>query len=177
MKNIKIMNFNYIGKTDVSTIASKVKKINIWDDYIFRQKTYDVHKYTKTIPLIFDEDFRNHNPTYHFNYSIYKNEMNKFKNIFSKKFGKGYIIRALLVNLEAQKNIPNHIDNSFSLDICKRIHIPIITNNKVIFNVGEEKINLKKGEMWEINNSKKIHSVKNNSKSDRVHLIIDWVTE
>ena len=34
------MNFNYIGKTDVSTIASKVKKINIWDDYIFRQKTY-----------------------------------------------------------------------------------------------------------------------------------------
>jgi len=43
--------------------------------------------------------------------------------------------------------------------------------------VGEEKINLKKGEMWEINNSKKIHSVANNSKSNRVHLIIDWITE
>ena len=29
--------------------------------------------------------------------------------------------------------------------------------------------------MWEINNSKKPHSVENNSKEDRVHLIIDWV--
>ena len=171
------MNFNYIGKTDITALANKVKEITEWDKYTFRQKTYEVHKYTKTIPLIFDEDFRHKNPTYRFDYKLYKNEINKFKNIFSKKFGKGYIIRAILVNLEAEKNIPNHIDNSPSLDICKRIHTPIITNNKVFFNVGEERMNLKKGEMWEINNTKKIHSVENNSKFDRVHLIIDWVTE
>ena len=171
------MNFNYIGKTNVNTLVDKVKKITEWDKYTFRQKTYDVHKYTKTIPLIFDEDFRHKNPTYRFGYKLCENEINKFKNIFLKKFGKGYIIRAILVNLEAEKNIPNHIDNSPSLDICKRIHIPIITNNKVFFSVGEERMNLKKGEMWEINNTKKIHSVENNSKFDRVHLIIDWVTE
>lgn len=171
------MNFNYIGKTDVTTLANKVKKINEWDKYTFRQKTYDVHKYTKTIPLIFDEDFRNNNPTYHSNLNLYKNEIDKFKKIFTKKFGKGYIIRALLVNLAAEKNIPNHIDNSPSLDICKRVHTPIITNSKVFFTVGDERINLKKGEMWEINNTKKTHSVENNSKSDRVHLIIDWITE
>jgi len=171
------MNFNYIGKTNITTLKNKIKKITEWDKYTFRQKTYDVHKHTRTIPLIFDEDFRHENPTYHFDYKTYKNEINKFKNIFSKKFGKGYIIRAILVNLRAQKNIPNHIDNSASLDICKRIHIPIITNNKVFFNVGGERINLKKGEMWEINNTKKTHAVENNSRFDRVHLIIDWVTE
>ena len=82
-----------------------------------------------------------------------------------------------MVNLKSQKSIPDHIDNSPSLDICKRIHIPIITNNKVFFNVGGERINLKKGEMWEINNTKKTHAVENNSRFDRVHLIIDWVTE
>ena len=171
------MNFKYIGKTDVSIIASKVKKINKWDDYIFRQKTYNVHKHTKTIPLIFDEDFKHKNPSYHFDYNKYENDIKKFKKIFIKKLSKGYIIRAILVNLLAEKKIPEHIDKGFSLNVCKRIHIPIITNNKVFFNVGGEKINLKKGEMWEINNSKKIHSVENNSKYDRVHLIIDWITE
>ena len=57
------------------------------------------------------------------------------------------------------------------------MHIPIITNKKVYFSVGEEKKNLKSGEMWEINNSKKSHAVKNNSKEDRIHLIIDWIVE
>ena len=27
-----------------------------WDKYDFRQKTFDVHKDTKTIPIIYDED-------------------------------------------------------------------------------------------------------------------------
>ena len=171
------MNFNYVGKTNVTSLIKKVKKIMDWNTYQFRQKTFDVHQYTKTLPLIFDEDFRQTNPTYHTKYSEYKKEMEKFKNIFSKKFGKGYIIRAILVNLPSQKNIPTHIDNGDSLHFCKRIHIPVVTDNKVYFDVGEEKRNLKTGEMWEINNSKKFHSVKNDSKKDRIHLIIDWVLE
>ena len=169
------MNFNYLGKKDVSTIADKVKKITEWDRYTFRQKTYEVHQHTKTIPLIFDEDFKHNNPTYHSTYKDYEKDIKKFERFFTKKLGEGYIIRAILVNLLAKKNIPEHIDKGFSLDMCKRIHIPIITNNKVFFDVGGEKINLKKGEMWEINNSQKTHSVENKSKSDRVHLIIDWV--
>mgnify|MGYP003673404731 CR=1 FL=1 len=142
------MNFNYIGKLSISNFSKKVKNINSWEDYQFRQKTYEVHKYTKTIPLIFDEDFKHKDPTYHKQYNNYKEEIEKIKKVFTKKFGQGYIIRAILVNLPAQKIIPEHID---------------------------ETKNLKVGEMWEINNSKKPHSVENNSKEDRVHLIIDWV--
>ena len=66
------MNFNYIGKLNVSNFSKKVKNINSWEDYQFRQKTYEVHKYTKTIPLIFDEDFKHENPTYHKQYNNYK---------------------------------------------------------------------------------------------------------
>ena len=164
------MNFNYIGKLSISNFSKKVKNINSWEDYQFRQKTYEVHKYTKTIPLIFHKD-----PTYHKQYNNYKEEIEKIKKVFTKKFGQGYIIRAILVNLPAQKIIPEHIDGGDSLNSCKRIHVPLITNDKILFTVGYETKNLKVGEMWEINNSKKPHSVENNSKEDRVHLIIDWV--
>ena len=169
------MNINYIGKLSISNFSKKVKNINSWEDYQFRQKTYEVHKYTKTIPLIFDEDFKHKDPTYHKQYNNYKEEIEKIKKVFTKKFGQGYIIRAILVNLPAQKIIPEHIDGGDSLNSCKRIHVPLITNDEILFTVGDETRNLKVGEMWEINNSKKPHSVENNSKEDRVHLIIDWV--
>ena len=156
-----MINFNYVGKTNVESLIKKVGQIKDWNKYQFRQKTFDVHKHTKTIPLIFNEDFRLKDPTYHTHYDKYKKEIEKFKTIFSKKFGKGYIIRAILVNLLSEKSIPQHIDNGDSLH----------------FSVGEEKKNLKSGEMWEINNSKKSHAVKNNSKEDRIHLIIDWIVE
>ena len=170
------INFEYVGKLNVSPLKKEVKKINNWDEYQFRQKTYEVHKHTKTIPIIFDEDFRNDNPTYCVAYSKYKKHIKSFENFFEKKLGKGYIIRAILVNLLANNKIQEHIDSGDSLSKCKRIHIPIITNSKICFTVGEEKKNLKIGEMWKINNSKRIHSVENNSNEDRIHLIIDWIT-
>ena len=34
---------------------------------------------------------------------------------------------------------------------------------------------MKQGEIWHIDNSNKYHSVLNNSKKDRVHLIVDWL--
>jgi hypothetical protein len=34
---------------------------------------------------------------------------------------------------------------------------------------------MKEGEIWEVNNDKKKHSVHNNGDEDRVHLLIDWV--
>ena len=54
------------------------------------------------------------------------------------------------------------------------MHIPIITNEKVFFQVGDEIKIFKEGEIWKINNTGKSHSVVNNSNEDRVHLIVDW---
>lgn len=169
------MNFKYIGKLDVSLISDEVKNLTDWNEYKFRQKTYVPHKKTKTIPLIYDEDFRHIHPTYWKNYHKYKKYIDMFTNFFNKNLGKGYIIRAILVKLLAKSKIPKHIDTGYSLSHATRIHIPVITNDQVSFTVGEETKILRKGEIWQINNSNKIHSVKNDSKEDRIHLIIDWV--
>ena len=57
-------NFNYIGRIKINNIKNIVNSFNnkLWDNFNFRQKTFEVHKETKTIPLIFDTDFRLKDP-------------------------------------------------------------------------------------------------------------------
>jgi len=172
-------NFNYIGRIKINNIKNIVNSFNneLWDNFNFRQKTFEVHKETKTIPLIFDTDFRLKDPTYLNEYEIFKNEFKLLKNKLTKIYGKGFIIRAILVMLKSNSKIDRHIDSGESLSICHRVHIPIITNKNVLFEIDNEIKNLKEGEMWEINNSEKIHSVVNNSDTDRIHLIVDWIND
>jgi|TARA_R110000803_G_scaffold201227_1_gene265950 aspartyl/asparaginyl beta-hydroxylase (cupin superfamily) len=171
---METFNFNYIEKVNISSFQEKVLAIKNWDKYQHRQKTYEVHRQTKTIPLIFDEDFREENLTYHEDYYKFKKNIETVKKVFDRKLGKGYIVRAILVNLLSNSKINEHMDSGYSLESCNRIHIPIITNNEVYFTVGGERKNLKDGEMWQINNNNKMHSVENNSNQDRIHLITDW---
>lgn len=53
-----------------------------------------------------------------------------------------------------------------------RLHIPIITNDKVTFFVGGEKIKMVPGRLYYVNFSK-LHYVKNEGDADRIHLVLD----
>ena len=170
-------NFEFIDDIDVSFAIDLVKAYDKkkWIDFDFRQKTYDVHKSTQTIPLIFDTDFRMTNPTHHPDAVFFEDFFSQVSSKFTNYFGEGMILRAILVKLLAKKNIAPHVDSGMSLTSVCRVHIPVITNDEVYFTVGNETKNLKKGEMWQINNGKKTHSVENFSDEDRIHFIIDWL--
>ena len=173
---MKNYNFKYLGKLDTKNIKQIVLNISKeeWEKFDFRQKTHDVHKETRTVPIIFDIDSRSKNPTYLKNSKNYKKELDYLNDLFKNEFGDGFIIRAILVKLKSNSSISPHIDSGYSISISNRMHIPIITNDKVLFQVGEDIKILKEGEIWEINNIGKKHSVKNDSNEDRVHLIVDW---
>ena len=47
-----------------------------------------------------------------------------------------------------------------------RIHLPLVTNEKVRFRVGQTDTSLRRGHLYEINNSK-MHAVNNSSDQDR----------
>ncbi len=69
------------------------------------------------------------------------------------------------------------IESGLSDNMLARIHFPIMTNHKVIFNNwdwnGEtDDINMKVGEAWYID-TRKPHRAINGGKNDRVHLVID----
>jgi len=153
-----------------------------WNAYTDRQDKFKTaHGYTKTIPIIFDKSFNYDHlrivPTEH--YPLFKDELLKIEELIKQSTNEnGKIMRALLVNLVSGGSIPPHVDTvGFSLVVCRRIHIPIQTNDECYFTVGNDKRNLKLGEMWEINNDKQMHSVVNLGETDRIHLIVDWVEE
>jgi hypothetical protein len=175
--------FHLHGKINIKPFIEIIKDNNLdWDEFTDRQKRYgSEHLHTKTIPIIFDKSFNfNHLkiiPTSH--HPLFKNELSELENIIKVSTGEnGKIMRALLVKLTAGKSIRPHVDTiGFSLVIGRRIHIPIQTNDDCFFTVGDDKRNLKLGEIWEINNDKKKHSVENFGETDRIHLIVDWIEE
>lgn len=175
--------FIYHGKIDVEPIKKIIIDNNLdWDEYTERQNRYGTeHIHTKTIPIIFDKSFNfNHLkiiPTNH--YPLFQSEIEKIEDVIKNNTGEnGKIMRALLVKLTAGKSIRPHVDTvGFSLVLARRIHIPIETNENCFFTVENDRRNLKIGELWEINNDKKEHSVDNLGETDRVHLIVDWIEE
>lgn len=98
-------------------------------------------------------------------------EVNKISKDLEKIHG-GVCSLAMIVKLLPNGDIIPHKDDNQYLGVVRRHHIPLKTNNKVLFHVDNDSINMKVGECWEINNSK-THYVTNNSDEDRIHLIID----
>ncbi len=182
-------NFRDIGTFDVSELVALVNQLpqSEWDKQNVRQKRYEVHKDTQFIGIVYDEDFRHQNGTRHEMLDTFGKALNP---LFAKvaqyyesapdimgKFGRpvqGYFIRVSLAKLRAGGEINEHKDMNFSLAHSHRIHIPLITNPDVKFNIAYESRNLKVGEVVEINN-RRVHSVKNDGDEDRVHIIMDWV--
>jgi hypothetical protein len=182
-------NFKHIGNLELAELKQRVQTIpdQQWQGEAFRQQLYEVHRGTQTIPLVFDPDFRHTHPTrlpalLEFESIIrpvlkvaadHFDESPKGRALFAEH-GMGYFVRASLVRLKAGEEITKHTDNNFSLVHSHRLHLPIITNAEVEFIVGYETINMKEGELWEINN-RRAHLVKNAGAADRVHLILDYV--
>jgi hypothetical protein len=172
-------NFRLVGLCDITALTAKVSALtdSDWNQVSWRQERFEIHRYTQTIELIFDQDFRHENPTKRDSY--FRLDCEKLlapieKTISGYFTGSGYVVRALLVNLKPQGKIRAHVDTGFSLMNSCRVHIPVTTNDRVVFSVGDETRAMKGGEMWEVNNAR-THSVENLGETDRVHLIIDWI--
>lgn len=167
-------NFKYHGNYPVYNILDNISNLN-WDEYTFRQKTYHTHSETLTVPLIWDEEKLI--VKYWKNYELFEKDLIDISKILNEKLGTGFIETAILINLPKNKKIYRHVDVGKYFIDRNRLHIPIITNDKCIFEVDNEEIHMKQGEIWEINNNGKLHSVINAGSEDRIHLLIDWSTE
>ena len=164
-------NFRFIGNFDVLNIVDRLKDLN-WNYFTWRQENRPGLKYTETIPLIWENNFKYYNAWEYLD--SFKDELEKLKVLITEDVGPGDYITAVFTKLYAGYDISPHIDIGQPFRDNPRIHIPIVTNNDCLFTVGNETVNMKVGEMWEINNFNKVHSVHNRGVTDRVHLMIDW---
>ncbi|MDZ7645493.1 MAG: aspartyl/asparaginyl beta-hydroxylase domain-containing protein [Woeseiaceae bacterium] len=182
-------NFKYLGSVDTRELRRRVDTLTEeqWSAFEMRQKRYEVHRDTQTIGLVFNPDFRHSHPTRLPALEIFQDalqpvlatvaghyEATDEGQRLTQQYGLGYFIRATLVRLRAGGTIDPHRDNNFSLVHSHRVHLPVITNDQVLFTVGSETRALAAGEIHEINN-RRMHSVRNESAEDRVHFILDFV--
>ena len=83
------------------------------------------------------------------------------------------ILTARLLRLGVGAEIKPHSDHELGYeDGSFRLHIPILTNEKVEFILDGTRLTMLPGECW-YTNVNYLHSVKNSGQSDRVHLVID----
>lgn len=158
-----------------------------WAAYGARQKLFEVHSATSTIPLLYDEDFRHANPSAWPHFEPLRNDIEPIltsvrrhynKSLAARRLqernGQAYPARIILTRLNPGGVIPPHIDTGYSLTHSHRIHLPVISSENVEFSVDGVAKQLEAGTLWEINNRRE-HAVNNRGGAARTHLILDWV--
>ena len=170
-------NFLRLNETlDTTAISKKVDQIPAerWAESD-RRKIFNVHRNTQSLSLVHFEDYKYDEPEYRDLYSELEEEIAPIVDYIASYYrNNGFIVRAMLAKLEAGGQIPKHTDAGYSLMNCHRVHLPLITSEAVDFFVGGETVQMRAGELWEINNATE-HAVSNNGTEDRVHLIVDWM--
>jgi hypothetical protein len=163
---------------DLSSIIEEIKSFDKeWELDTSRQDKLATHKDTKMFQLRFISyhwEFGEGNNSYDVN-NFKNQECNKdLKSIYDylENIYEGKVVRTEIVQMNKKSFIRPHVDGGIMLQLSRRIHIPLITNEQVIFEVFGEKKYLEVGNWYEINNTIP-HSVINDSEYDRVHFIID----
>lgn len=146
-----------------------------WEEWQHRQKTSRfVNYYTRTIPFLWtdSEEFIDTVEVQTMNRDSVVHDYIKPYCTFLENHYNGDVVRVILIKLKDHGIIRRHTDSHKILIESHRCHIPIITNDNVIFGIGENEYNLKEGIIYEVNNGIQ-HYVLNNSDQDRIHLLID----
>jgi hypothetical protein len=143
-----------------------------------RQKSFDVHAATHSIILLFAEGWPDVNISKHFGWERYSpTSLPVMQEIIRKHYSPhGTIIRAMFAKLLAGRSIDEHMDEHPTFEIGHRIHVPLVTNDKVRFVIDGADYHLKEGVAYEVSN-RDFHYVANPSDEDRVHFIFDYVED
>ena len=171
-------NFKVFGPVDIQPLLDEYNKITEedWEKFTWRQDANPMHGASKTIGIIYDQDFRHFNTTRHefYNRINFGELVKPLTDISEGIYGPGYIVRAVLVKLPAGKDIKSHIDVGGSYNLSHRIHVPLVCEpDNVEYIVNGESRTFDIGTMFELNNMRE-HSVHNRSSIDRVNLLFDF---
>jgi|SRR6185437_9434941 len=80
--------------------------------------------------------------------------------------------RVIITKLPPGKKITPHVDGGAPATYYKRYQMALQSLPGALFTIGDETVQFESGEVWLIDN-KKEHSVVNNSRDDRIVMIVD----
>jgi len=79
--------YNYVGKVDISEHINNLKSHN-WEEWTYRQDTWQVHSQTRAVPIIADETYTNKGKKSKY-YKYYENLLFNVNPILKKYYGNG----------------------------------------------------------------------------------------
>jgi len=150
----------------------------VWLEDTLRQEAFDVHAQTQSIILLFADGWPELSIRRRKGWKGYSHlVMPVMKQVIGTNYARpGTVIRAIFAKLVAGGTIDEHVDGHPSFAIAHRIHVPLITNDRVDFFVDGENHHLAEGTAYEISNLD-LHAVANRSGEDRVHFIFDFIMD
>ncbi len=169
-----------LGPIDSGALAAAIlaQEEDAWREELHRQKSYDVHRQTESIVMVFTEldDWPDitikKEPGWDRLVDVAMPVMHDIIGQFYPVGGT--IIRAMAAKLLAGGKITSHRDSHPSFHFGHRIHVPITTNPRVRFMIDGRPYRFRVGQAYEINNQK-THGVMNKGTEDRITFIFDYV--
>lgn len=177
--NGHIRNLDKIPSEMISSVVQKLAVSNhLWE--------VTNTKFSTTLPdvdhIIFK--FSDNYPHSHLGAS-YKKHWNEWKDLLipiiektMKSYGSVRLetSKIMFARLKPHGQIPKHVDANPSSRVPHKIHIPLVTNQDVLFYIEDVPYHLECGWAYELNNLLP-HSVENNSDIERIHFIFDCYHE
>jgi hypothetical protein len=169
--------FKELGTVNSAALSAAVKKLDerAWIDCDIRQKSYDVHRQTRSIVLVFAQGWPDIHVGKYSGWNLLAGVAMPVVNEVIEHYYPpgGDIIRLMVANLVAGGSIDEHYDADPSFALGHRIHVPLQTNPDVRFLIEGRRYVMDEGKAYEINNLK-FHAVHNEGTEDRHHLIFDY---
>ena len=167
------------GEYDVEPLRAAIlgQDDGAWSESSQRQDDYEVHNQTESIVMLFasltwpEVDVSRESGWDR----IHETAQPLMDRIINDHYEPGgVVLRAVAAKLKAGKSISPHFDSLPSFKYGHRIHVPITTNRSVRFMIDGRPFRFEVGHVYEINN-RKVHSVINAGKEDRITFIFDYV--
>jgi hypothetical protein len=148
-----------------------------WAENKQRQDSYDVHRQTRSIVLVFcDTQGPQLNVSREAGWDrLAGAAVPVMHELIRRSYPPGgTIIRAMAALLPAGGRILPHFDAHQTFQLSHRIHVPITTNSRVRFMIDGHPYQLEVGQAYELNNQL-THSVMNGGTEDRITFIFDYL--
>lgn len=168
-----------LGPVDMAAIRERIlaQEPSAWTEQALRQQSYEVHKDTESIVMLFCEESWPDGEIYReAGWDILADVAQPVidRIIASHYEPGGILLRAMAAKLKAGGRINPHRDKLHSFHIAHRVHVPITTNDAVRYTIRGKPYAFEVGNAYEINNQK-VHSVMNLGRNDRITFIFDYV--
>ena len=175
----KPRDFKDLGPVDCAQLVKLVSQLpdEIWElEDSLKENKFDVFHHTQHVVFRFTPG--NLDPREHYDrplWTVWEARLLPLMAGLADQYGYGNVVfsKAMLARLRAGQMIDLHSDGAGSNMVTHKIHVPLITNSKALFHIGEETRHLEVGRAFEVNNIAR-HGVENKGAEDRVHFIFEF---